>query len=209
MMAQTPAENWLRGPVGFAVISAMHLLVIYLIATAVGKAKPIEIPRTKVVFVEDRPVPPEPPPDMLVKFGDKPTVGPLPEPLPIDYPVDPPDDTAIIQIRTPDDSGALSGAAQLPVFGPRIDTRRPLSQPVYPPSEIRLAHEGRVLLRLRVSPEGRVLAVDIVSSSGFPALDQAAVRTALREWRLMPARQGDTAVEGIFSTWVRFDLTDR
>jgi periplasmic protein TonB len=72
-----------------------------------------------------------------------------------------------------------------------------------------LGNEGRILLRLRIGPDGRVLAAEVVTSSGFPASDQAAVRTALREWRLARARQGDAAAAAIFSTWVRFDLTDR
>jgi protein TonB len=209
MMARTPAEKWLRGPVGFAAISALHLLVIYLIATTLGKVQAIAVPPAEAVLVEDRLVPADPPPpDLHPNLDGGTRVDPLPGPAPIDDPVDRPDDTAVIPIRSGDDPRGVSGPA-LTVTAPRIDARHPLSQPEYPAGAIRLGNEGRVLLRLSVGPDGRVLAAEVVTSSGFPALDQAAVRTALREWRLAPARQGDAAVAGTFSTWVRFDLTDR
>lgn len=209
MMAQTPAEKWLRGPVGFTLISAMHLLMIYLITTALGKVQTIDLPQTKAVLIDDLAPPPDPLPVIRPKLIDDMAVDPVPEPTPVVEPADPPPDAVVIQSTPADLSGGAAEPAPVTLLAPRIDSRQPLSQPDYPPSEIRLAHEGRVLLRLRIGADGRVLAAEIVTSSGFPALDQAAVRTALREWRLVPARRGDAAVEGVFSTWVRFDLTDR
>lgn len=62
--------------------------------------------------------------------------------------------------------------------------------PKYPEVERNLGHEGAVLLSLTVRKNGRVGEVAAVSSSGFPALDEAALAVA-RKWRFAPARDAD------------------
>ena len=52
-----------------------------------------------------------------------------------------------------------------------------------------------MLLRVRVTPEGTVAAVDLEKSSNFERLD-AAARQAVARWRFVPARRGDEAIEG-------------
>jgi periplasmic protein TonB len=54
-----------------------------------------------------------------------------------------------------------------------------------------------VRLRVQVSAEGRTLEVTLQSSSGHQRLDEAAAR-AVRKWKFVPARRGDTAV----AAWV-------
>ena len=208
MITHTPAEKWLRGPVGFALISLLHLAAIYVIATALGRIQKIEVPRSEVFFVREKTAPDiPPPPGPNLKHGDRPHIDEVGPPTPIDYPDDDPTEVITTTGSVPANGDATVITATL--IAARIDPRHPLTQPDYPAGEIRQEHEGRVLLRLRVGPDGRVLAAEVVTSSGHPALDQAAVKTALRDWRLQPARQGITAIEGVFSTWVRFDLTDR
>jgi protein TonB len=208
MITHSPAEKWLRGPVGFALISLLHLAAIYVIATGLGRISTIELPRSKVIFVDnkDPPLIPPPPPGPTIEHGDKPQIDKLIPPETIDYPDDEPAEVITTTGLNPQTGDAVITPK---LIAARVDPRHPLTQPDYPAGEIRQEHEGRVLLRLRIGPDGRVLAAEVVTSSGFPALDRAAVQTALREWRLMPARQGDATVEGTFSTWVRFDLTDR
>ena len=66
--------------------------------------------------------------------------------------------------------------------------------PDYPSTSKRMREQGRVLLRVLVSREGRPLAVDIEKSSGYGRLDAAAL-DAVRRWKFVPARQGDEPVE--------------
>ncbi len=62
--------------------------------------------------------------------------------------------------------------------------------PPYPRGALRLRLQGTVLCRLRVREDGHVEAVDVVESSGHPALDRAAA-SALLHWRFEPrARTG-------------------
>src|SRR5262249_3523198 len=59
------------------------------------------------------------------------------------------------------------------------------TEPIYPASERRANHEGVVRLQVQVDESGRVLDVQVAKSSGFPALDQAAV-DAVKRWRFSP-----------------------
>jgi periplasmic protein TonB len=67
-------------------------------------------------------------------------------------------------------------------------------RPNYPSLSRRLGEEGKVLLRVVVSPEGQPLTVDLERSSNFSRLDEAARQTVAR-WRFVPARRGDQAIE--------------
>ena len=69
--------------------------------------------------------------------------------------------------------------------------------PVYPAAARRNREEGKVLLRVYVSPAGTAEKIEIQTSSRSPRLDQAALE-AVRAWRFVPARQGDTPV----AAWV-------
>jgi protein TonB len=90
------------------------------------------------------------------------------------------------------------------VVVPRQDARRPLTEPFYPPQEIRLGHEGTVLLSLHVLADGRVGEVKLVSSSGFPKLDDSAMREAKR-WRFVPGTR-----DGVpFAMWKDMPVTFR
>lgn len=65
--------------------------------------------------------------------------------------------------------------------------------PDYPPLAFRRGEEGAVLCRLHVSDEGLVTRVEVVGSSGFRRLDEAACRK-LAEWRFRPRRELGRAV---------------
>ena len=101
--------------------------------------------------------------------------------------------------------GAGASAPPEPVIvGPEIDRRMGLSEPVYPIHEIRMQHTGTVVLSVQVLANGRVGEVRLEKSSGYPALDQSAMREA-RRWRLIPGtRDGVTAV-----MWKQIPITFR
>ncbi len=68
-------------------------------------------------------------------------------------------------------------------------------QPRYPMSARRRGEQGTVVLKVLVTAEGQAGSVSVQSSSGSPALDQAALE-AVKNWKFVPARQGTQPVEG-------------
>jgi len=80
---------------------------------------------------------------------------------------------------------ALSEGSTGKEVPPSIRARR---QPEYPRELISRGIEGRVILRVDVSAAGRVLAIDIQTSSGHSRLDQAAM-AAVSDWRFAPGRK--------------------
>lgn len=80
-------------------------------------------------------------------------------------------------------------------------------RPNYPAVSRRLGEEGKVLLRVLVSPDGRATAVDLEKSSNFERLDEAA-RQAVAQWRFVPAKRGDETVEATIIIPLVFRLED-
>lgn len=78
-------------------------------------------------------------------------------------------------------------------------------RPDYPPLSRRLGEEGRVVLQVRVSAEGRVLEVEVARSCGFPRLDAAAKRS-VAAWRFVPATVNGAGVESSVLVPVVFAL---
>jgi protein TonB len=153
------------------------------------------------------PVPPAPPPppppepelredEMAVKrkvVKKKPPEPPKPRP-PIEQPVKP--------VENP----APQPPAAAPVTQARYDADY-LNNPApgYPPLSRRLGEEGRVLLRVQVSADGKPVNVEMKRSSGFPRLDEAAIKAAAK-WRFVPARQGDSALTSWVEVPIQFSL---
>ena len=69
--------------------------------------------------------------------------------------------------------------------------------PPYPPLSRRMGEEGKVILRVSVNPQGTADAVEVRTSSGSARLDESALKT-VRNWRFIPAKRGDDAVQ----SWV-------
>ncbi|RMV23671.1 Ferric siderophore transporter, periplasmic energy transduction protein TonB [Pseudomonas amygdali pv. myricae] len=79
--------------------------------------------------------------------------------------------------------------------------------PEYPGLALRRSWEGRVILRIKVLPNGRAGAVEVTKSSGKPVLDEAAVE-AVRNWKFIPAKRGDTPIEGFATQTIDFKLPE-
>jgi periplasmic protein TonB len=77
-------------------------------------------------------------------------------------------------------------------------------KPPYPLAARRRSQEGRVLISVFVRADGTCGEARLRKTSGFQLLDSSALQT-VREWRFIPARRGDTAVE----TWVDVPVTFR
>ena len=100
------------------------------------------------------------------------------------------------------DAGAGGNASAPPVPTERITavcTYRP--DPVYPESLRAQGAEGHVQVRIMVSADNSIEGVEILSSSGYPAMDQAALRAA---WGCRFQMNGYL---GRYTTTYRFALT--
>ena len=76
-------------------------------------------------------------------------------------------------------------------------------QPPYPKELLRRRVEGSVRARIHIDPQGKPLAVEIISST-HPAFAKAAKQTILSGWRFHPAHNGPSPVSATVVTTVRF-----
>lgn len=115
---------------------------------------------------------------------------------------------AVSEPETRPAAGVAPASAPAAVTAARFDAaylQNP--RPVYPPLSRRLGEQGKVLLRIRVSPQGQAAAVDLEKSSNFQRLDEAA-RQVVARWRFVPARRGDEAVEATVIVPIVFRLEE-
>ncbi|MFO7761929.1 MAG: TonB family protein [Thermodesulfobacteriota bacterium] len=90
-----------------------------------------------------------------------------------------------------------------------IQKARPLYRENPPPSYPDLAKsrgwQGRVILTVEISPDGRVKTIAVKESSGFSILDQAALK-AVKDWRFRPGQRNGRAVAMEVNIPVRFKI---
>jgi len=77
--------------------------------------------------------------------------------------------------------------------------------PAYPALSRRLGEQGRVLLRVRIEPDGTASAADIRTSSGYERLDQAALQAVL-SWRYVPGKRNGVPEAMWFLIPIQFEL---
>jgi periplasmic protein TonB len=77
--------------------------------------------------------------------------------------------------------------------------------PSYPSLSRRAGEQGRVLLRVHVDASGVADAVEIKDSCGFPRLDAAAME-AVRKWKFVAAKAGNSAVAAWVVVPINFSL---
>ncbi|MBB6054920.1 energy transducer TonB [Tolumonas osonensis] len=178
---------------------------------------PVEDPKPEPV-VEPQPVAeaepeslPLPPPEVKKPSPVKVKPKPLKKPKPVvtqaplqQKPIVTPAVSAPVQPAKP--APVKAETASAPVEAPRFNAAY-LSNPapVYPRRSRMLEEEGIVKLRVHVSTVGKALSVQLFKSSGFSRLDDAAL-TAVRNWRFVPAKQGNQSIEGWVIVPVSFKL---
>lgn len=81
-------------------------------------------------------------------------------------------------------------------------------KPKYPDIARRRNWQGKVLLRVRVTADGLSETVSVHRSSGYDALDESAV-AAVKNWRFIPAKRGNTAVASSVIVPIIFTLNNR
>ncbi|BBA32025.1 periplasmic protein TonB [Methylocaldum marinum] len=96
--------------------------------------------------------------------------------------------------------------APAPVAPPRFNAaylRNPA--PVYPVGSLRRKEQGKVVLRVLVDAGGSAETVKLQTSSGYERLDAAALET-VKQWKFVPARQGEKSVPAWVLVPISFSL---
>jgi protein TonB len=187
--------------IGFVVL--LHIVAIWAIVSGL-------VPK---VFA-----PPPPPDIVLVKVPDKEVI---PPPAPKMPPVNLANPTTADNVPPPlikfqpDEPPPLQppprGEPARP-FTPQIPDTTAIgiadthTIPPYPANERRMGFQGTVTLHLTISPQGSVIAADIVKSSGSSGLDQAALSWVTNHWKYKPAIQNGVPAESHVDANVVFSL---
>lgn len=194
-----------------------------------------ELPQEQSVEIELDAVPPEPvseavepvepepvvPPEPEAAPEPEPAVSPEPEAVPEPEPTPPvvrkkqprPQKKNVARQSVPQkETGSVPAATAVRPVSPQpvVTPPEPLPsfknrKPAYPKLARQRGQEGTVLLRVRIDPSGSVLGVEIIRSSGYELLDNAAV-TSLRRWHFKPAESDGVKVSGSVIVPVEFRL---
>ena len=192
----TPRRAMIIGGVGLLHVAAIYGLMNGMVAKA------IEIIHPPIIVTVDTKTPPKvflpPPPPTLVRPSQPMVETPVKPVIVVDTPPQheifvPPAPPKPTNPQPPADANAsgLTGTHTVPP---------------YPALARAASHQGTVLLQLVVSPEGAVANATVVTSSGFPELDQAAVAWVMSHWKYKPALQNGLAVASQTQAAVKFDL---
>lgn len=196
----------------FAVIVLLHVGMFWLLNSGLShQIIDVVLGPIETRMIEEAPKNDEPPPPPPPKIETPPPFVPPPE-IAIEIPADAPPTNAIqntTAVRpTAPPPPVAPAAPQIARTAPKSDSRRPLTQPEYPPSSRRAGEAGTVILEVYVLENGRVGEAKVKQSSGFPRLDEAAVREVKRSWRLVPGTENGKPVPMWGQFAVTFKLTD-
>jgi TonB family protein len=91
-------------------------------------------------------------------------------------------------------TGTTSGVAKVAQTAAElIDSPRPS----YPVLSLRRGEQGTAVVRIQIAVDGSVAGVELVESSGFTRLDDAALN-GVRAWRFRPATRNGVAIASLF-----------
>ncbi len=206
----------------FLALLGVSLLVhAWFIHTRIARIEPprIDLPQantTEILLVEELPPPPMP--------------EPAPEPTPVSTPEPTPPPLEPEEVVTAEESPEIAQPTPEPTPTPRptpkptpkpeprLEKPKPATvanvpkpvvirntPPSYPEIARRNGWEGRVLVRVEVSAEGRPVSTAIARSSGYGVLDQAALR-AVKSWRFQPRTVAGLPAPGSVEVPVNFSL---
>ncbi len=212
-MPYAPAQDstfFTRRGLVFVLIVALHVGMFYVLNSGLSQhLVDVVLGPIETRMIEEAPETDEPPPPPPPKIETPPPFVPPPE-VSIEVPVEQTTSSAIQTVTNVRPTAPPPPVAQpaIPRTAPKSDSRRPLSQPEYPPSSRRAGEAGTVILEVYVLENGRVGEARVKQSSGFPRLDEAAVREVKRSWRLVPGTENGKPVPMWGQFAVTFKLTD-
>ena len=191
-----------RRTVVFFAIVAVHVLLIYAFATGLAtKAVNLIAPPLDTTIIEedknlDEP-PPPPPPDL-----ERPPVVVVPPEISITISVDAPPPPITNVTTTPPPRPVV------PVPVVRTNMSRvsgPSTDDYYPAISRSAGEEGRPMVKVCLATNGRLESAEVAETSGYPRLDEAAVRVA-KASRWKAPTEGGKAVGGCANLPIRFTL---
>ena len=186
----------LGGSGRLAVVAALHVALIYLIATSLGIVKPPAfVQPMEAVLISD----PQP------KEEVKPVIA-KPELVEPTLEIPEPDVIPIPEVQVPLDvaSNAVSASPSDAVESTELQVANRVA-PGYPPASLRASEEGTVILRVLVDEKGRPMEVNVMKSSGFTRLDDAAMK-AVHRWIFVPPTREGQPVRSWSRVQVRFEI---
>ncbi len=206
-----PAKNQKRA-MAFALVVIIHVLFFWVLSSGLGKAiVEFVAPPVETEIVEELPDEEEPPPPPPPDYAPPP-------------PFVPPPELAIQAPQTTGPTTAITATQERPVAAPPPPKPAPstgvktppstqgkgarITQPEYPPASRRAGEEGTVHLQVYVLENGRAGEIKVAKSSGFPKLDEAAVKEVQRAWRFVPGKEDGKPVAMWHIFAVTFRLTD-
>lgn len=127
-------------------------------------------------------------------------------PRPASAPAAPPMEIAIVPSAVVSPTRAPSPTP--PTFSPPgVTSGAKNAEPVYPLLARRRGFEGTLVVRATVAPNGKVVAADLLESSGHRMLDESAL-TAIGQWYFKPARRDGRPTVGKLDIPIEFRLVD-
>ncbi len=179
--AAQPTDGSVRKSAAIVVVVLVHVGFLYAFIQGLNVIDIVQpLKATVAVFIPDQTPPPESPP--------------VPEPKPLEVPIDtmtaetsPPLPMEIVpDMSVPVNTGESAISIEAPAADPAPPARSfsimHRVDPPYPAASRRAGESGTVLLSVVVGPNGAPTEINVERSSGYAALDQAAV-AAVRRWR--------------------------
>ncbi|MDD2738330.1 MAG: energy transducer TonB [Methylomonas lenta] len=162
--------------------------------------------------------PPQPPKAQVKPKPNKPKVKPKPKPKPSERLIKQVEERKTVESEPVAPAMPATAAPQAlnhnALAAPRNDTYVPADsnaaylnnpKPEYPLTARQRHWQGTVLLRVYVGANGKALQVNIQRSSGHDTLDESAL-DAVKQWRFVPAKRGDSAEASWATVPIVFEL---
>ena len=195
----------------FIAVILLHILVGYGFYTGLASkfiqniAQPVEIAQIDKPKDVDKPPPPPPKLEEIKPF--------VPPPEFVDIQAPQTETTAITQTtqtNVPPPPVAVAAPPPVPGTSPKMDPKHPfhIGEDYYPDASKRANEEGRCIVLMTVSADGKVTGESIQTSSGFPRLDEACLK-GVHGQRMIPATENGKPVEKTVSVPIVWKLTGK
>lgn len=163
---------------GAIIAIAFQALIVWglIVGLAISQGVTLKDLEAAVIQEDKTDTPPPPPP---VDFKPPPAVIAPPE-VSIDI-TDTAPTTAIQNVQAKDPNAAVTS--------PKGSNRNRITSSDYPDLSRRLSEQGTTVLKITIDTSGTVVEADVVKSSGYQRLDEAAVNMVKNKWHYTPAMQ--------------------
>ncbi len=218
MALTASAESQSKRGTILAIVIAVHAIGLWVVESGLSRsiiemvAPPVE---TKIIEEETPPEepPPPPPPPPLDATPPPPYIPPVEVQVQLPPPVNaitaevretPPAVTPPVMAPPPPAAPAIAGTR--PAVNPRLSRS---TDDYYPSQSKTNKEEGSIVIKCTVGIDGKCANATIDSSSGFPLLDEAALKYANQGIRFVPGTEEGKPVVMSHMFKVTFKLTKR